>query len=138
MTIRLAETMDILERQQVDPDGRILGIAETARAIMTLDGAAARDVIAERRRQIEAEGWTPQHDDEHDFGEMARAAACYALSSRGSMSWARNLIPRLWPWENTQWNPKDPRRDLVRAAALILAEIERLDRLAPPAPEPQP
>jgi hypothetical protein len=26
------------------------------------------------------------------------------------------------------WKPKDRRRDLVRAAALIIAEIERLDR----------
>src|SRR5690606_333611 len=38
---------------------------------------AARDVLAERRRQIEAEGWTPGHDDKHAEG-LACAAACYA------------------------------------------------------------
>lgn len=34
---------------------------------------------------------------------------------------------RLWVRENG-WQPKNPRRDLVRAAALIIAEIERIDR----------
>lgn len=38
------------------------------------------DVQAERRRQVEAEGWTPEHDDEHSHGQIARAAACYALA----------------------------------------------------------
>ncbi|MFF6478997.1 hypothetical protein ACET4O_30975, partial [Pseudomonas aeruginosa] len=32
------------------------------------------DVQEERRRQITAEGWTPEHDDEHSHGQMARAA----------------------------------------------------------------
>lgn len=39
------------------------------------------EIAAERQRQIEVEGWTPNHDDEHDRGEMANAAACYALSA---------------------------------------------------------
>ena len=36
-----------------------------------------------------------------------------------------------WPhtWDASWWKPKDRRRDLVRAGALIIAEIERLDRL---------
>ena len=36
--------------------------------------------------------------------------------------------PSYWPWEPRWWKPKNPRRDLVRAAALLIAEIERLDR----------
>jgi hypothetical protein len=38
---------------------------------------AALDVLAERRRQIEAEGWTPEHDDQHSNWELSRAAICY-------------------------------------------------------------
>ena len=34
----------------------------------------------------------------------------------------------LWPWAASWWKPKNRRRDLVRAAALIVAEIERIDR----------
>ena len=84
---------------------------------------AAADVLAERRRQIEREGWTPEHDDEHNAGEMARAAACYALFNTAP-------TPTMWPrqWDASWWKPKDDRSNLVRAAALLLAEIERLDR----------
>jgi hypothetical protein len=86
---------------------------------------AARDVLAERCRQVEAEGWTPKHDDANGFGEMARAAACYALHDRISVNgW------EAWPWATEWWKPDFGRRDLVKAGALIVAEIERLDRAA--------
>lgn len=97
---------------------------------------AARDVLTERQRQINAEGWTPDHDDEHDRGELAVAAALYALR--------RKADPLLWitsgdrPNANArflesvrEWvKPCDTRRSLVKAGALILAELERLDRAA--------
>lgn len=88
------------------------------------------DVQAERRRQVEAEGWTPEHDDEHDSGEMARAAACYALagSSAPNDGTAALLVSLAWPWDEQWWKPSTARRDLVKACALALAEIERLDR----------
>lgn len=96
------------------------------------------DIIRERRRQVHAEGWTEAHDDEHVDGELAVAAAMYALPAHkrllrnaraaGAEDWPPLWVPRQWPWEATGWKPKDARRDLVRAAALIVAEIERLDR----------
>jgi len=94
---------------------------------------AATDVLAERRRQIEAEGWTPEHDDEHSGGQMARAGACYALSGScpPSDETAALLVDLAWPWAPKWWRPTTQRRDLVKAAALILAEIERLDRTSP-------
>lgn len=62
------------------------------------------DVQAERRRQITAEGWTPEHDDEHADGQMARAAACYALagSSAPNDGTAALLVSLAWPWDQ-QW-----------------------------------
>lgn len=90
---------------------------------------AARDVLAERQRQVETEGWTPKHDDEHQHGEMAGAAACYAL--RNVQHWgAAQAAASLWPWDEKWWKPSDNRRNLVKAGALIIAEIERIDRLA--------
>ncbi|RPV86539.1 hypothetical protein IPC782_14780 [Pseudomonas aeruginosa] len=88
------------------------------------------DVQAERRRQVEAEGWTPEHDDEHSHGQMARAAACYALagSSAPNDGTAALLVSLAWPWDEQWWKPTTTRRDLVKACALGLAEIERLDR----------
>lgn len=101
--------------------------------------AAARDVLAERERQKAIEGWTPEHDDEHANDQMALAAVCYA-DPCPQLMWrqfqlSRNplqsfKVPKLWPWDPEWWKPKDRRRNLVRAAALLLAEIERLDRSA--------
>ncbi|HGM8167021.1 hypothetical protein ACYTSM_06885 [Pseudomonas aeruginosa] len=92
------------------------------------------DVQAERRRQITAEGWTPEHDDEHADGQMAQAAGCYALHAGGiGTDWPdgrQNGAALFWPWDKDSWKPTTPRRDLVKACALALAEIERLDRAA--------
>jgi hypothetical protein len=92
------------------------------------DGAAL--IAAERRRQVTEEGWTPEHDDGHDSGELARAAASYALVGD---YWARDeRAIDLWPWSLLIWKPSDdPIRNLVRAGALIAAEIDRLRRAAP-------
>ena len=81
---------------------------------------AAQDVLAERERQISQEGWTPEHDDGHRNGQMADAAACYAST--------KHIDHLLWPWSREWLKPSDRRRNLVKAGALILAEIERLDR----------
>jgi hypothetical protein len=89
-------------------------------------------VAAERRRQIEVEDWTPEHDDEHDNGEMAAAAAAYAFSAYTNTA-ARYFAAEpvgFWPWDACWWKPRTPREDLVRAGALIVAEIERIDRAA--------
>jgi hypothetical protein len=113
---------------------------------MSENSHALRDIYDERLRQVTAEGWTPEHDDRHNDGSLARAAACYAMAGSieagASRSGLLNILwypepptltsclQKLWPWDMDWWKPKDPRRDLVRAGALILAEIERLDRAA--------
>jgi Lar family restriction alleviation protein len=110
--------------------GRAPTDSQAGRDAVEARSQAATDVLSERRRQIEAEGWTPEHDDEHGDGSMARAAACYALdrASVRALEWSPDVI--LWPWDNASWKPRDKRSNLVRAGALILAEIERLDRTA--------
>lgn len=101
--------------------------------------SAANDIIAERQRQISEEGWTPEHDDRYSCGELAGAAACYAryTNARGWVfptnpsDYQSAEEPSDWPWAAEWWKPTNPRRDLVKAGALILAEIERMDRTAP-------
>ena len=85
------------------------------------------EIRAERERQLVEEAWTPEYDDTHDKGEMAFAAGCYALNA-GTERFADGVVPIFWPWAREWWKPKTRRRDLVRAAALIVAEIERIDR----------
>lgn len=95
---------------------------------------ALHDVIAERERQQAVEGWSPEHDDAHGLGIMAFAGAAYALHAAMHDCEEREAMqvkpPIEWPWEEAWWKPKDRRTDLVRAAALLVAEIERLDRAA--------
>jgi hypothetical protein len=89
---------------------------------------AVRDVLAERKRQISDEGWTPEHDDAYQAGDLANAAACY-LKTDPVMGLDRPA-PVDWPWSATWWKPTSRRRDLVKGIALGIAEVERLDRAA--------
>lgn len=102
---------------------------------------AATDVLAERRRQVEGEGFAVERDDQYTKGELALAAASYSAQvglvakicaacgeGLSPEQYARAPAPVYWPWSAAWWKPVSQRRDLVRAAALILAEIERLDR----------
>lgn len=98
-----------------------------------LDGITAIKLITEERnRQQTHEGWSTDHDDEHEEGELAMAASCYALLP----CWRpADMAPLGWPWSNTEPmdgfkpSPNDRIRELVKSGALIVAEIERLIRL---------
>lgn len=114
-------------------------------SLSTLNTQAALDVLAERQRQHDVEGWTPEHDDVHNRGEMASAAVSYATNAvvrlrlmadgypaeRIDEMSAQAKVPNTWPWSPSWWKPAGgTRRILVKAAALLLAEIERIDRKA--------
>jgi hypothetical protein len=86
-------------------------------------------IAAERNRQISKEGWTATHDDEHKWGELAIAASCYALHhTDASVNNPQTTNLDGWPWDREWWKPKNPIKDLVRAGALICAEIDRMLR----------
>jgi hypothetical protein len=125
-------------------------------------------IAAERERQVSVEGWTPEHDDSHDLGELAMAAATYALwaserefrwfieardhtNRRVSITrpcWVRRAIacfewaaktPRSWPFpDGFKPTPGDRVRELTKAGALIAAEIDRLQRAQHPSPPTEP
>ena len=99
---------------------------------------AVADIAAERQRQIDSEGCSPEYDDKYATGEMALAAACYALSAGNHEAAPVALEEAMfdcWPWSRSWWKPTSSRRDLVKAGALIVAEIERIDRQALAAPQ---
>ena len=98
------------------------------------EGDALRDVAAERQRQIDVEGFRPRSDDAIDAGDLACGAACYAIRAADQLNPYTSSRSKenenpifLWPL-NVPFKTTTPRRDLVKAAALILAEIERIDR----------
>lgn len=92
------------------------------------------DIAEERQRQVSAEGWTPEHDDEHADNELALAALCYVYAGIYEPG---NFRHQYWPWDRCWWKPADNRRNLVKAGALIAAEIDRLDRASSAVSRPQ-
>lgn len=86
------------------------------------------EVTVERERQDDRWGGV-EHDDEHVGGELARAAAAYCLAPDVC---PLDQVKPIWPWREADYKPRSPKENLVRAAALILAELERLDRLENP------
>jgi hypothetical protein len=127
-------------------------------------------IEGERKRQIEVEGWTKEHDAEHTSMEMAGAAACYIARNvsklledkrhtnqsplaefkiyfpqeldcmvnngdRGDRKLRKAGWRNGWPWDQKWWKPSDdPVKNLVKAGALIAAEIDRLQTLSTPSP----
>ena len=88
----------------------------------------------ERDRQINEEGWDIDSDiEKHDGGELGIAGACYALPIRFRYVFKpilpfKDESPDFWPWDDTWWKPTPDNRikELIKAGALIAAEIDRL------------
>lgn len=101
------------------------------------------ELAAERMRQIGGEGYSLSHDDEHGHGEIAAGAAAYAYVAslpppqrdyvarwyEVHSSHSANVVRKdLWKWGMQQFKPTTPRRDLIKAGAMVIAEIGRIDR----------
>lgn len=97
----------------------------------TITDTILDEIRSERERQVE-KGWTPEHDDKHTGGVLAGAGACYSINAAWKLSpeGGEQLegVPIWWPLGSSSWKPKTSREDLVRAAALIIAELERIHR----------
>jgi hypothetical protein len=98
------------------------------------------DIRDERRRQVEDEGFTHLHDDEHDHEQLLHAAQAYFYAAvlphamPGGYILALDdtdylrQVPRIWPWQPGWWKFGTTRRMLVKAGALCLAESDRWAR----------
>lgn len=85
-------------------------------------------IAAERQRQIEGEGRSLRHDDDHVNGELGWAAQCYIVET-----YRPGDGDAFWPWDAEWWKPSDdPIRNLEKAGALIAAEIDRIERSVSP------
>lgn len=114
------------------------------------DGASR--ISAERARHVAEEGWIPKHDDAHARGELAAAAACYAVAALGGGSIRDGEVTEVatfwgpehdvyrgeaWPWDEEHDRRPRPgcsieerQRALEKAGALCAAEWDRLERIA--------
>lgn len=99
-------------------------------------------IAEERKRQIDVEGYSKQHDSQHSPRELIQAADTYLESAdltlhskefspsnawhQTNLPFYRNEIKRNWPWEQESFKPTTDMRDLIKAGALIAAAIDRL------------
>ena len=102
---------------------RQLAAAQAERDTAQAGGAGL--IAAERDRQRTAEAFDAKHDAAHQWGELRDAAICYVQAAN-----AHSPQEFRWPWDSGCWKPKDRIRNLVRAGALIAAEIDRLEAAA--------
>lgn len=133
-------TPEEIQRVLDDPKALKDGLEQIAKDFLKKPKIEAIHLIEqERKLQIE-KGFTAEHDDKHRRGEIATAGVCYAAlgasQSRCYMDFPASQIhvPKKehleWPFEDESWRPSDDKiRNLVRAGALIVAEIERLQRI---------
>jgi hypothetical protein len=81
-------------------------------------------ICQERNRQLSQEGFSAEHDDKVNGSfQLVGAAIAYLCVSNNEH------IQRWWPWDWKWWKPSHDRiRNMVKAGALIAAEIDRLQR----------
>ena len=118
----LSVSKRMLDPGKMEPD--LIAIYELERVRESPTAVGATLIAAERQRQITVEGWTPEHDDGHTGAQLALAAATYVLF--GGVS--TDCPPLMWPWSSSWWKGQDRLKSLVKAGALIAAEIDRLQR----------
>lgn len=104
-----------------------------------MDNGAISDVLAERVDQVFRHGFTREHDATHPPSDLPLAALTYledAIAKLGGAGQAGPVdglapeVPAAWPWRDF-FRPADARTNLVKAAAFLLAAIDRLDDARP-------
>ncbi|ECH9540614.1 hypothetical protein ABN36_18295 [Salmonella enterica subsp. enterica] len=121
-----ARINDLLTHPELITRDEVIAALLCARGKQAISAAgtrAALDVLAERQRQVSVEGFHPAGDDANNMGELVAAAVCYAENAGRA-----EKVTLYWPWGAEWYKPTTARRDLVKSVALLIAEIERLDR----------
>lgn len=116
--------------------------------MMSMEGEdGARRIVLERRRQIQQEGWSLEHDDTLTNHQLVWAAICFAAPERVYMLkhsvtpadpvlafhdlWPKGLDPAFdkRPTHRKTVTTRQRIRLLEKAGAMLAAEIDRLLRV---------
>lgn len=118
------------ERPNADIVLTLDGIQNVIDALRGLPGVSlggAEQIGTERLRQVQEEGYAPEHDDVHTSDELIFGAIAYLDVATGA---SRNVAATNWAWDRESFKPTtDPIRNRVKAGAMIAADIDRLLRL---------
>lgn len=125
---RLAESTDEQESLQQLQQKLDDALAENRQLHELLKGMTVTTgsymIAMERERQVKDEGYNAEHDQVHKPMTLAKAAVSYILCNDEKKR--RIAKTTYWPWEDKYYKPRDMKRNLVRAGALVAAAIDRL------------
>ena len=112
---------------------------DESRPELSFEKSGVELIREERKRHLDEEGWTSVHDDAHKDGQLAYAASVYArVTNANVIEILRRPEENGWPWDRDWFKPfekdyqeipaVDRKRCLIKAGALIAAELDRLNR----------
>lgn len=110
------------------------------------DPMRSSSLLVLRERESQRDRYSDEHDDEMTGGELALAAACYASPREifeREVHWTGTVYRNPFPWDDIERDDRKRKSNgflqekrtskdnldlLVKAGALILAEIDRIQR----------
>lgn len=130
--------VDIIDREDLNENGKAVEMYFSLNVSNPDQQPSGVQLIEiERSRQINQLGYDVKHDELYNNYELAKAAIAYATPemfreypiSRANGYKTEGLKPKLWPWDVSYWKPtpNDRKRELIKAGALIAAQIDRLN-----------
>lgn len=102
-----------------------------------LSGEALSRLLRERIEQVERHGYTRSHDADHQEGEIGLGALAYLCAglavelgdgfdeAAARQAACLDSAANVWPWPRELFRPHDYETCLVKAGAMILAELDR-------------
>lgn len=97
--------------------------------------AGAALILRDRARQLSCEWLTAAHDDQLQDGSLLHAAIIYAAAALDPEEAQELGTPTGWPLHAIAWRPASGIRMLIKAGALLAAEIDRRQRAGEAFPE---
>lgn len=87
-------------------------------------------IAIERQEQVERHGYTVDQDAGYVNNELISGAKAYLCAHKHEEGWS--TFPAAWPFGMTSFKPSEDKiKNLVKAGAMIAAEIDRLNRSEP-------
>lgn len=118
------------ELHMIDADALARPISHGGMAALT--GPAFRALCQERLDQVERHGFSAAHDDMHRDSAIAQGALAYLLAGMAPDCRLPDTLAEtaanIWPWGAHTFRPGATEECFIKAAAMLLAEVDRIHR----------
>lgn len=131
LAIKIITSVLVHRRHELGTPEGVEAVAK--RIVECLNLTAVSDIVLFERAKQGAMGFDAKHDDMHTLGQLTMGAVCFAQTAFTQINSAKPLPEcfrhKDWPWEPSSFHADlDPVGNLVKAAAMLIAEEERIER----------